>query len=310
MKHHEIYNLINKLPKSVEEADKIIVPRFEKKFSQVTIIGMGGSYIAGLIMQNLLKNKIKVNVYNTIPKIIPESSLVILISYSGNTKEILNAFNQLKKENLLVISSGGKLLLTALKNKKKTLRIPSHLHQRFTLVYLLVPLINFFSNFKLLKKSLVKKIIKSLKKNRTQIEQEAKKLAVKLEDKLPLFYASEFFYPIAYRLQTSIEEDVKIICHSNVFPEIFHNELESLDENSHPVLILDKNDVKPYKKQIEFFKNHIKNYYEIKFNKTSKQIRLFLLVYFTDFLGYYLSLIKKNKIFMGETPVSDGIKEL
>ena len=75
-----------------------------------------------------------------------------------------------------------------------------------------------------------------------------------------------------------------------------------------PVLIIDYQETKDFKKQISFFKKHIKNFYEIGFNNYTKEEKMFLTFYFADFLGYYLSKLKKEK--MGETLITDKIKKL
>ena len=67
-------------------------------------------------------------------------------------------------------------------------------------------------------------------------------------------------------------------------------------------------DVNTYKKQLKFFKRHIKDYYEFPFQRDSREERIFLVFYFADFLGFYLSKLKKTK--MGKTPLSDKIKKL
>jgi len=171
-------------------------------------------------------------------------------------------------------------------------------------------LLKFFENNFLIdsKSKVVEKIIKTLKKNRRAIEEEAKQFALKSKNKTLLFYASNYFYPAAYRLQTSIEEDAKIICHANKITELFHNELEAFPNNkSFCLLLIDDKETKKFKKQINYFKKLI-NFCEVKHKRYSKEERMFLIFYLVDFFGYYLSKLKHTK--MGETLKSDWIKRL
>ncbi len=285
----DIYKLIKQFPEMIKEAYNLEVPKLSKIFSRVVIIGMGGSYIVGLTLKEILKEEnIFVEVYPGDLYPLDKNSLVILISYSGNTKEILNAFDKLNKDTLLALTSGGELLRKAKRKKVKIIQIPENLHQRFVFAYCFFPLLKFFEQTRIIKnkKRMVNRIIKTLIKNSEKLERDAIYLAIKLKNETPLFYSSGYFYPAAYRLQTSIEEDAKIICHSNKITELFHNELE----------------------QISFFKKQIKDFYEIKYNHYSREERMFLLFYFADFLGYHLSRLKGEE--MGETPLSDKIKKL
>jgi len=201
-------------------------------------------------------------------------------------------------------------LRLAKKHKCSIIKVPSNLHERFTFAYGFFPVLKFFENCHLIKdkRGVVFKIFETLNRNKSHLIRESKELALKLKNKYPLFYGTNYFYPVCYRMQTSIEEDAKIICHSNKITELFHNELEANPaQDFYPFLIIDKEESIKYKKQVSFFKKIIKGYFEFKFEKHSREERMFLLFYFTDFLGYYLSKLRKTH--MGKTPLSDKIKK-
>jgi len=307
-----IYDFVKGFPDQIENSYAIEVPRHWKEFERVVIIGMGGSYIAGLVLKEFIKDEIKmpIEVYSGEIPYVDDKTLIVLISYSGNTKEIVSAFWKLRKRNLVVISSGGKLVKFAKKNKKILIKTPLGLHQRFTFAYGFFPLLKFFEKTKYIssKEKIVDRIILSLKMNQNELENQAIKLATRLHIKIPLFYGTDYFYPACYRLQTAIEEDTKIICHSNKIPELFHNELESFPNSYLPILILDNKESLTYKKQMKYFKNLARDYFEFQFEKHMKEERMFLAIYFADFLGFYLSKIRGTP--MGETPLSDEIKKL
>jgi len=93
---------------------------------------MGGNHVAAYALRQFLRNEINVEVLTNMHKT-DDKTLVVFLSYSGNTKEIISAFRKLKnKENALIVSSGGKLLQSAKRNKIKYIQIPENLHQRFT----------------------------------------------------------------------------------------------------------------------------------------------------------------------------------
>jgi len=314
------FNLLNEFPENIQEAYNLEVPLInnKEKIKKILIIGMGGCYVSGLILKDILNNKIKIPIEISAGSLkkeqIDKFTLIILVSYSGNTKEIIDSFYNLKKykKNIFVISSGGKILKII--SKSRAIKLPENKHQRFTLAYTCIPIIKFLERSGLISsyKKNIREIIKAIHKNKEQINKEARKIVLKIKEKIPLIYSCNSLYSVAYRFQTSIEEDAKVICHSNKITEIFHNELEALpDKRFFPILILDKKQIKPYQQQISFFKQHIGNYYEFGFEKYRLELRIFLLIYLIDFIGYHLFLFKElNKNLLHKTPLSDKIKSL
>ena len=310
-----IYELVKDFPDLAVDSYRASVPNIKEGFKRILIYGMGGNYIAGMLLKEFLRDELKfpIEVYPGEGGIADSRSLIILLSYSGDTKEINHIFQKFKKfkKNMLVISSGGRLINSAKKSSVKFIKLPPYMHQRFTLCYSFFPVLKILEEAGVIKfktKS-VEKIFDTLKKEQKNIEKDAEKLALILKEKTPLFYASDYFYPAAYRMQTSIEEDAKIICHANRIPELFHNELEALpNKNFFPVLMVDKKEISKFRMQYAFFKKHIKHFYEIGFFKYSKKERMFIFLQFADFLGYHLSILKNKR--MGQTSLSDKIKKL
>jgi len=209
---NRIYELVERFPEKIENSYYMKVPKVDKNFDRIVFFGMGGNYIAGQVLKELLRNEIPLEIF-TENSDFDDKTLIILASYSGNTREVIDVFNKLKKkDNVLVICSGGELLKKAEKKNVKLLRIPSNVHQRFTFAECFFPVLKFLEVSGLIKdkSKLVKKIIKDLTNEKDRIERDAINLAILLKNDIPLFYSSNFFYPVAYRMQTAIEEDVKI----------------------------------------------------------------------------------------------------
>ncbi len=310
----ELCSLILGFPEKIKHAYSARALKLKRIFDNIVFVGMGGSYIAGLTFKTMYEDEIRmpIDVRHSV-NFVNSHTLYVLISYSGNTQEVLNAFKKLKRvhsDNILIVSSGGKLIREGRKRKTEIVKIPKEVHQRFTFAESFFPLVKIFEQSGYLKdkKEEIKGIVDALKKGTDKIDQGARLLAGKLKDENPLFYASDYFYPAAYRFQTSLEEDAKIIVHSNKITELFHNELEALPASYFfPILIIDDKETKEYKNQIKWFKKHIKFYIEIGGDNYTKEQRMFLLFYFADFLGYYLSELKMKQF--GETPLSDKIKK-
>ena len=92
------------------------LPSFSKDgITNIVVAGMGGSAISGDILRTIYERKgrapIIVNRAYTIPGFVDHRSLVIVMSYSGNTEETLAACQAAMKKGarIVAISSGGKL---------------------------------------------------------------------------------------------------------------------------------------------------------------------------------------------------------
>src|SRR5438093_8363699 len=114
------------LPEQCREAWKaarlLDVPGGNSPVDRIVILGMGGSAIAGDIIRVLLQLEAAVPVFNVrqydLPPYVDERTLVIASSFSGNTEEMLSAFDQALSmpAKKLALTTGGKLLTTARAN--------------------------------------------------------------------------------------------------------------------------------------------------------------------------------------------------
>ena len=104
----DIYKSIYEFPKHIKEA----LNNFDNNsnlnddysnIQSIMILGMGGSAITGLLISEILKQKIKqpifINQNYEIPKWVNKNTLVIASSYSGNTEETLIACKKCIEKN-------------------------------------------------------------------------------------------------------------------------------------------------------------------------------------------------------------------
>lgn len=309
-----IYELVRDFPDLIYDAYFLTdVVLLKKKPRRIVLVGMGGSYIAALVFKEFFKNEvgIPIEVCNSSDAFVDENTLSVLLSYSGNSKEVLEYLRKYKKGNYVAITSGGKLESFMKKRKMPVIKVPTNMHDRFTFAHGLFPLIKLFEGSGLLrsKKQLISRIISLLEKNSKKIEGIARELAVRIKGKTLIVYSSNNLYPAAYRMQTSIEEDSKRIVHSNRMTELFHNELNCLySDDMFPILIIDKKEMKSNIKQIAYLKKVLGKYYEVEFDKYGFEERMMLIFHLVDYLGYHLSLLYGTMV--GEYPKSEKIKGL
>src|SRR3990172_5272306 len=117
------------------------------KPENIIIAGMGGSAIGGELLKDLARNKapapIEINRDYTLPAYAGKRSLVVIVSYSGETEESLSALHDAAKKHCPVycISSGGSVSEFAENLSFPHLQVQAGMPPRAALPYLFVPLI-------------------------------------------------------------------------------------------------------------------------------------------------------------------------
>ena len=198
---------------------------FKENFNKVLVCGMGGSALAADFLKKFYPISLHRN-YGLPQYPIDDKTLIVCISYSGNTEETLSAYKTARDKSfpLVAISSGGILTKKALEDKVPLIKIKSKnieprmsvVEQIFILIYLFKSLsINPFRKFQ-------EKISPPQPRKFTK---QAQEIAKTIKGKIPLIYASAANQAMAYYWKAIFNENDKIPAFWNVFPEINHNEL-------------------------------------------------------------------------------------
>ena len=317
---------IESLPEQIEKSKALTksLAAIDKPKS-IMILGMGGSGIAGDVFKDWLFGRIKIpitiNKNQAIPRI-GSDTLVIAISYSGNTKETLLALNEsLKKtDNVVCIASGGKLIELCSKKGLKSVRLPTGYQPRCALGYLFGSLAQIVSNTDVYKgieeldevvahlKGL--KVILTL--NQTTPNNPAKKFALKLKDYTPIVYVYDGLSSCANRWHTQLNENAKMLAWWGSLPEMNHNEINGFKKQAkklHIVIIRDKKDHIRIRKRMTITRKIIKQRTGVTELSTSGKdllTRIFHTVYIGMYASYYLALM--NKVDPTPVPVIQELK--
>lgn len=214
----------------------------------IVFTGMGGSAIAGDIVSLLCAPTARIPFVTsrtyTLPSWVNKNTLVICMSYSGNTEETLSSFAdaQAKGAQILGITSGGNLAAQLQQFGYDTIVIPGGLPPRTSLGYLSVPLLFFMHQLNVLSPSFIEELeqaIASLKKERALWSQEANTLntawttAQQIYKSYPLIYGEAGRTSIlARRLRGQLAENSKMLSGYNELPELDHNEIVGFRKNS------------------------------------------------------------------------------
>ena len=303
----------DKLYDDIEHAyragDGLSLPEKNPEFDAVYILGMGGSSISGAFLASYLQDlgiQTPVHVvqsYN-LPPYVTENSLVLAISYSGNTEETVSTYRQALKitKYCYAFTTGGKLEEVAQIGRYPFLKVPKGYQPRTAALSHL-----FFSVLRVLERlhvlppqaETITRMLKSLEK--TDFKQIGQQLSEKVMFTIPVFYASEKYWPAAYRAKTQINEHAKIHAFWHKYPELNHNELcgyQNVLATYHVVAFRFDDDHRRVQKRMDITKVLAKkagvSTTEIKLTGESFLTKLFSAILIGDYLAYYTALRYKT----------------
>jgi glucose/mannose-6-phosphate isomerase len=289
------------------------------KIDNVIIVGMGASAISGDIMASLFRDKldvpIVVNREYDLPKWVNKDTLVICISYSGNTDETISSFKiaYQKKCKIICISTGGKLQDLAEKRKVPFVKIPAGIQPRAATAYLLFPSIIFLKKIGLLKTVIDADIEETIAvtqdfvaMNNKAVPEEnnqAKQLAKKIFNTIPQIYGWGIYTPIAKRWRHQLNENSKVIARTDVVPECNHNDIVGWSANPgiskqfSCVLIRDKDEeiidmTTRFSFMHDLFRNTAGNIVEVSPKGKSQLAKMMYLMCLGDFTSCYLAVLR------------------
>jgi glucose/mannose-6-phosphate isomerase len=192
---------------------------------------MGGSHLAADLLKtwNPSLNLVVHHDYG-LPSISGglENYLIIISSYSGNTEEAIDGFNQAvsKKLHVACVSIGGKLLDMAAKHKVPYIKMPdTGIEPRSALGFGAISLLKLMEEEQVLAE--IKKTADSIDVDKA--EKEGRALAKKLKNFIPIIYSSTKNKPVASNWKIRFNETGKIPSFYNTLPELNHNEMVGFD---------------------------------------------------------------------------------
>jgi glucose/mannose-6-phosphate isomerase len=283
-------------------------------------------------MQSLFRDKLDVplmvNREYDLPKWVNKDTLVLCISYSGNTDETLSSFKiaYQKKCKIICISTGGKLQELAEKRTVPFVKIPAGIQPRAATAYLLFPSIIFLKKIGLLKTSIDADIQEAIavtqefvtlnNKESPEENNPAKQMAKKLLNTIPQVYGWGVYTPIAIRWRHQLNENSKVIARTDIVPECNHNDIVGWSANPDVskhfscILMRDKDEetidmTTRLNFMRDLFKNTAGNIIEVSPKGKSQLAKLMYLMCLGDFTSCYLAVLRG----IDPTPI-DIINEL
>lgn len=291
--------------------------RIKDKFDKVLICGMGGSALPGDILEMWLEDKkinIGLNIHRNygLPYQIDKKYLIICISYSGNTEETISSFMEARKKKIktIAITSGGKLLELCQRYEVPFAKIPQGYQPRMALGFQFSALIKILVNSGIIKNNLenvlaLEKNLKPLK-----LESQAKIIAKRLINKIPIVYTSDKFRKLARIWKIKFNESAKLPAFYNYFPELNHNEMTgfvNLQTKFYVIFLRDSAEntkiLKRMKLTAEILKQKMIDSNFIDLSGKEILYKIFSNILLSDWVSYYLAL--KYKV----DPLSVNLQE-
>lgn len=295
--------------------------------SSIVLVGMGGSgaacdVAADWLAANSAVPVVVVKDYN-LPRFVDEKSLVMLVSLSGETKEVLAMMAQAleRKCPTVAISSGGELekrcrRLGVPHNKVEKLMRPRASMPELVLVTLRVldelGVVAINEDLEGMVSALRKRF-SEVSPSRPYGDNRAKKVARALVLGRPVVYVPKSFASVGQHFQASLNENAKVPAHSGTYPDVFHNEVETWKEGFERVVVLlrygeeEENVTKRLARTKKLLSEGRIPVYELKEN-SGLLASLLTASLFLDMVSIYVAILRG--VAPIETPLLDGTRIL
>jgi glucose/mannose-6-phosphate isomerase len=314
----DMLGLCEKMPEFSRDALKLAekVEITYKKPKNVVIVGMGGSAIGGELLKDWLRDKASTSIEvcrdYVLPAYVDEESLVIAVSYSGETEETLSAFLRAVERRCMIVtvSSGGHLGAFSQKLDIPYIQVPEGFAPRAAIAYLFFPLVTVMKKIGVAKEA--DEVEESLQVLREASEENAlnvplknnraKKLASKIEGTIPIVYGFRQYSAVARRLKCQFNENSKVPSKFDLFSELNHNEVvgweasDNLTKNFSIVFLRDPEEPPEIQHRIQITKQiaspKVSRILEIQALGEKKLAKMLSAQYVGDFASIYLAILR------------------
>jgi glucose/mannose-6-phosphate isomerase len=219
-------------------AGQVEIPTDYKDVANVVITGMGGSAIGGSLLEGYAAPDCPapVTVWRgySLPSYVGSRTLVIAVSYSGNTEETLSALKAARAAGarLLAVSTGGEVSALAREWQTPLIAFTYEAQPRAALGFLFIPLLHVFDELGFIppQSPAVSEAIEIVRlasqewgAASPESGNQAKQLARRILGRVAVVYGAGFIGAVARRWKTQLNENAKNWAFYEEFPELDHN---------------------------------------------------------------------------------------
>ena len=277
---------------------------------------MGGSGIGADYLMTMRPEELRVPVETVhgydLPPGVTNKTLVVFISHSGDTEEVLSCYDQARKlrARILVVTGGGMLAARARRHGIPFYRYTFTSPPRMALGYTFIPLVVLLRRLGVLRPAAGKldESVAELYRLRDRVHLDvpvkrnvAKQLAVRLHGRVPYVFGSGILTQVARRWKCQFNENAKMFSVADELPELNHNTVEGIHfpremQRAVTVLLLRSSydhpqNVKRFRILEGVLRRNRINYERIKAPGTDVLAQKLACTYLGDYVSYYLALL-------------------
>jgi glucose/mannose-6-phosphate isomerase len=295
----------------------------------VVVAGMGGSAASGDLLATCAAETVDVPILvhrgYGLPAHAGPHAVVIASSYSGDTAEVLSAFDVAvaRAVPVVAVTAGGALAQRATTASRPRVTLPPGLMPRMALGYLFFPALAVLAGcgVDVAADDEVEEALTTLEAlggelvpERPAADNEAKRLALAIGDRLPALYGGPATGTIAYRWKTDVEENAKTFALAGALPEMNHNEIEAWRsagaKDMHVVLLRDRGEPPEIARRFRVLRDLIApsagGVSEVWGRGEGRLARLVSLTYLGQWTSYYLAVLRERDPW--SVPLLDEVK--
>jgi len=282
----------------------------------VVVCGMGGSAIGADVVKACLPElpvPFEVVRGYELPAWVSPRTLVLAVSYSGNTEETLSCVTSaLAREcRPVCVTSGGTLAALARERTLPLITVPAGHQPRAAIGYLVPPLgaaieaAGLATGFGAQVEeaaALVSEITAGLLPEVDEARNQAKQLARHLHGRLPVAYGAGLTSVVARRCKSQLNENAKAVAFWAELPELDHNELvgwsgvDGSEGQLHAIFFLDAEAPAPLQRRValtrELVERHAAGVTTLQTRGQTPLARVLSLTCVVDFTSLYLALLR------------------
>jgi glucose/mannose-6-phosphate isomerase len=317
-------------PRQFKEAENIIQKQklsFNKKFKNAIILGVGiSSNVVYKLINSIEIDRVNIPVFlcsrSTMPSWVNKDTLVVAVTHSGDSIEVLEAVDKSLKlgTDVVAITTGGKLKEMASDNKDiRLIEYKSDTISRMEVGYIYIFVLSILNKAGAVDicsdrkecllgvdwnevENALSELSKELSPDVRTNKNIAKRNAVNLFGNIPIIYGSSMLTgAIGYRLKSQICLNSNNFAHLNTIPELDHDEIGAWEmkhelRNKYFVLfITDKDSKEETLRRVEILKGILFekriNFEEIILEGSNDVIKGFSGILLADWISVYLAVL-------------------
>lgn len=317
----EMLKILSRFPdccrEAVETAEALPLDTLPRRgFKAVAVAAVGGSAIGGHLLRDWLLDTCPIPIHVSrgyrLPRFVDGETLVLAVSYSGNTEETLTALGEALERGcpVIAVTSSGEMQRLSTERGLPLLSLPRGLQPRAALPNQFFSLATVMRRLGLASEpweevdeafEVLEALRDDLVPETPTVENPAKRLALGLRGLVPFVYGPRLFEGVAYRISTELNENGKVPAGSGFFPEAFHNAVmgceapEEVRRHFCALIIRDPEGPPEMRRKIDGFKQMLESsgvrVIEIRARGRGRLARMLSALYIGDYAATYLGLL-------------------